>query len=271
MKWAITEQFREYLQYGPFVVRTDNNPLTYVLTTPNLDAIGHRWVAALAGFDMSIEYLKGTDNKVADTLSRVSVRLDKETVDEILERAKNCMAPRAETDDPRLVQQAEIMEEDFVIQVRAIADEEPAVKKLQQADWPMLQRHDPVLRHVLDWMALPSHGRSSLGDHLKGKIPAGTEKPFQLRQKDFVVKQQMLYLKVTPPNTQEEVYAFVIPGIKRRVALDGCHRFMGHQGRDRTLSLLKERFWWPGMVKECTLALKRLLTMHRFRSQGSNT
>ena len=197
LKWAITEQFREYLQYGPFVVRTDNNPLTYVLTTPNLDAIGHRWVAALADFDMSIEYLKGTDNKVADTLSRVSVRLDKETVDEILERAKNCMAPRAKTDDPRLVQQAEIMEEDFVIQVRAIADKEPAMRKLEQADWPMLQRHDPVLRHVLDWMALPSHGRSSLGDHLKGKIPAGTEKPFQIRQKDFVLKQQMLYLKVT--------------------------------------------------------------------------
>ena len=69
----------------------------------------------MAGFDMSIEYLRGTDNKVANALSRVSVRLDKDTFDEILEHAKNCMAPRAETDDPRLVQQAEIMEEDFVI------------------------------------------------------------------------------------------------------------------------------------------------------------
>ena len=135
-------------------------------------------MAALADFDMSIEYLRGTDNKVADTLSRVSVRLDKDTVDEILERAKNCMAPRAKTDNPRLVQQAEIMEEDFVIQIRAIADEEPAMRKLQQADWPMLQRHDPVLRHVLDWMALPSHGRSSLGDHLRGKIPTGNGEAF---------------------------------------------------------------------------------------------
>ena len=27
LKWAVTEQFREYLQYGPFKVRTDNNPL----------------------------------------------------------------------------------------------------------------------------------------------------------------------------------------------------------------------------------------------------
>ena len=105
-----------------------------------MDAIGHRGAVALAGFDMSIEYLRGTDNKVADALSRISVQLDKETIDEILERAKNCMTLQTETDDPRLVQQAEIMEEDFVIQVRAIADEDPAMKKLQQADWP----HAPV-------------------------------------------------------------------------------------------------------------------------------
>ena len=32
LKWAITEQFHEYLQYQPFTVRTDNNPLTYILT-----------------------------------------------------------------------------------------------------------------------------------------------------------------------------------------------------------------------------------------------
>ena len=45
LKWAVTEQFREYLQYKEFTVRTDNNPLTYILTTPGLDALGHRWVA----------------------------------------------------------------------------------------------------------------------------------------------------------------------------------------------------------------------------------
>ena len=92
---------------------------------------------------MNIKYLRGTDNKVADALSRVSVWLDKDMVNKILECAKNSMAPRAEMDDPRLVQQAEIMEEDFAIQVRAIADEDPMMKMLQQADWPMLQCYDP--------------------------------------------------------------------------------------------------------------------------------
>ena len=49
LKWAVTQQFKEYLMYQPFTVRTDNNPLTYMLTTPNLDAMGHCWVSALAG------------------------------------------------------------------------------------------------------------------------------------------------------------------------------------------------------------------------------
>ena len=51
LKWAITEHFKEYLLYPPFLVRTDNNPLMYIMTTPNLDATGHQWVGALARFN----------------------------------------------------------------------------------------------------------------------------------------------------------------------------------------------------------------------------
>ena len=47
LKWAVTERFHEYLYGGTFEVYTDNNPLTYVLTTAKLDAAGQRWVAAL--------------------------------------------------------------------------------------------------------------------------------------------------------------------------------------------------------------------------------
>ena len=41
VKWSMMEHFKEYLAFTPFVVRTDNNPLTYVLTMPNLDVTGH--------------------------------------------------------------------------------------------------------------------------------------------------------------------------------------------------------------------------------------
>ena len=39
LKCAVTEHFKEYLPFQPFLVRTDNNPLTYIMTTPNLDPL----------------------------------------------------------------------------------------------------------------------------------------------------------------------------------------------------------------------------------------
>ena len=48
LKWAITEQFHEYLYGNTFDIYTDNNPLTYVVMTAKLDAMGHRWVTSLA-------------------------------------------------------------------------------------------------------------------------------------------------------------------------------------------------------------------------------
>ena len=45
LKWSVTDHFHEYLYGGTFDVYTDNNPLTYILTTAKLDAIGQRWVA----------------------------------------------------------------------------------------------------------------------------------------------------------------------------------------------------------------------------------
>ena len=80
LKWAITEHFKEYLLYQPFLVKTDSNPLTYFMTTPNLDATGHQWVSALAKYDFWLEYQKGQDNAMADTLSRVTTHLGPEAV-----------------------------------------------------------------------------------------------------------------------------------------------------------------------------------------------
>ena len=129
LKWAITEQFRGYLSYKPFVVQMDNNPLTYIMTTLNLDVMGHRWVNALARFDFKIEYLKGSDNKVTDVLSHVKTSLvdattkefldedpnflsedpnawtkvQKEAVNEVMERAKFQHILHAETDNSMLI------------------------------------------------------------------------------------------------------------------------------------------------------------------------
>ena len=60
LKWVVTEQFHEYLSpYGKnrneFVVHTDNNPLTYIFSSANLDAAGQCWVAHLISYNFSLE------------------------------------------------------------------------------------------------------------------------------------------------------------------------------------------------------------------------
>ena len=85
LKWSVMEHFKEYLAYAPFVVRMDNNPFTYILTTPNLDATGHRWVSTLASFEFTLEYQKGVDNGAANALSQAPISHDCVTVRSLLE------------------------------------------------------------------------------------------------------------------------------------------------------------------------------------------
>ena len=150
LKWAITEQFREYLQYRPLTVLTDNNPLTNILMTPNLDALGHRWVAALAGYNMTIKYLKGSDNKVADALSRIETRLDPDTVTELLNHAKAGAPAQAETDDIRIIEEEERTDQEVILWTIQLACQDKKFHNLHTENWRQAQLMDPVIPHVLD-------------------------------------------------------------------------------------------------------------------------
>ena len=77
LKWAITEQFKDYLYYATtFSVFADNDPLTYIMTTAKLNATGIRWVGELAEYNFSIHYRPGKNNGDADGLSRMPLKMD---------------------------------------------------------------------------------------------------------------------------------------------------------------------------------------------------
>ena len=61
--------------------------------------------------------------------------------------------------------------------------------------------------------------------------------------------------------------AFVVPANRCQALLDGCHREAGHQGRDRTLSLLREHFWWPRMAVQAVLCVKNCTKCRRFEAR----
>ena len=71
LKWGIMNKFHEYLYGAEFQMFTDNNPLTYVLTTSKLDATGHKWAAALSNYTFSILYKLGKANRDANALPRI--------------------------------------------------------------------------------------------------------------------------------------------------------------------------------------------------------
>ena len=149
LKWAMTEQFREYLQYQPFLIRTDNNPLTYVLTTPNLDAIGHRWVAAMVGYNFEIQYECGLDNKVADAFGRIGGHLaeddvkqllNQSAIKELLSHAVHYGMPWAESDNPRVTQEHEKAEGEIIMQARMLAETKKNYQNLADSQWVVTQR-----------------------------------------------------------------------------------------------------------------------------------
>ena len=81
----------------------------------------------------------------------------------------------------------------------------------------------------------------------------------------------ILYRKTYSDNSSSKkiLWQLIVPKAYRSRALAGCHDDVGHQGRMRTLSLLRERFFWPGMqteaiqyVLKCTRCLRRKTPSH---------
>ena len=72
----------------------------------------------------------------------------------------------------------------------------------------------------------------------------------------FTTLRGTLYLCSTPKGENEDLLLFMVPKMHQTAALNGCHQDAGHQGSDHTLSLLQERFWWPGMAKQMRQVIK---------------
>lgn len=70
LKWAVCDKFSHWLKGHRFTVWSDNNPLTYILTKPKLDACEQRWVSKLAPYSFEIKHIPGRLNVVAEALSR---------------------------------------------------------------------------------------------------------------------------------------------------------------------------------------------------------
>ena len=265
LKWAVTEQFQEYLlPYGKnrneFVVRTDNNPLTYIFSSANLDAAGQRWVAHLASYNFSLEYQKGKDNTVANFLSQMNERLPEEEVQEYLNQIPhpgvkavldNAITPIEEHAEQgvRLTPDCQEGSQEETVEAR------PArLATTNVTDWKQEQKEDPVLYQVAKHLRVPHETfKAALHKVLDKKATVTYVKA----KEQLLIKNGLLYLKTRQGQADEIVFQFVVPQRHRGTALDGCHREAAHQGQRCSAALMQEHFWWPDMTQDLRNHMKK--------------
>ena len=274
LKWAITEQFHEYLSpYGKnqneFVVCTDNNLLTYIFSSANLDAAGQWWVARLASYNFSLEYQKGKDNTVADFLSRMNERLPEKEVQEYLNQIPypgvkavldNAITPLEERAEqgvrPTPDRQGVPQEETIVARPARLAT-------TNITNWKQEQKEDPALYQVAKHLRAPYETfKAAFHKVLDKKATAAYIKA----KEQLLIKNGLLYWKTWQGQADEIVFQFIVPQRHQGAALDGCHQEAAHQGQHCSIALMQERFWWPGMTRDLRNRIKKCSRCRKYEA-----
>ena len=60
--------------------------------------------------------------------------------------------PRAEADDPRVVEEHEKAEGEIIIQARMLAETKKNYQNLADSQWVVAQRSDRAIRLIMDWL-----------------------------------------------------------------------------------------------------------------------
>ena len=257
LKWAVTEQFHEYLSpYGKnqneFVVHT-NNPLTYIFSSANLDAAGQCWVACLTSYNFSLEYQKGKDNTVANFLSQMNERLPEEEVQEYLNKIPypgvKAVLDNAITPIKECAEQGVQLSSDCqnVHQKEMVEARPTRLPTTNVTDWKLEQKEDPVLYQAVKHLRVPCDMfKAALHKVLDKKATAAYVKV----KEQLLIKNGLLYCKTRQGQADEIVFQFVVPQRHQSTALDGCHQEVAHQGQRHSTTLMQECFWWPGMTRD---------------------
>lgn len=241
MKWAICERFRDYLYYTPsFIVYTDNNPLTYVLTTAKLNATMLRWVAELADFRFTIKYRPGKSNSDADGLSRMPLDIEKymltcsqQIQPDLLSSFSKGLSIHQKEAEPLLCPLT------IATAITELSSEPQtdAIKQFSPEDLRAAQEEDPLLQQVKQCVVQQQWPR--IKDVHSELSVFAREKVKLLCDADGVLRRQ------TSTRTQ-----LVVPPKFRPLILNQLHEEMGHLGVERTLHLVRERFFWPHMQRD---------------------
>ena len=240
LKWAVTEKFANYLGYGvKSTIYTDNNPLTYIMTSAKLNATGMRWVADLSAYDFELKYRPGKSNGDADGLSRnpssdieslereCTERCDREILASILTGDRDmddthCNAISVDTMNFPSLPSAGSNE-------ITVTNSDIQKAQLDDADvGPVFQAVATGTRpDRRDWKSLSAKSKQLFRHWKRLTIANGV-----------LVRNTSQKIQIILP---EKFYTLVFVEL---------HEKMGHLGVERVLDLARKRFFWPHMAAD---------------------
>nr|XP_055049769.1 uncharacterized protein LOC129435994 [Misgurnus anguillicaudatus] len=291
LKWAVTSKFNDYLYGAEFVVVTDSNPLTYILTSAKLDATSYRWLSSLSTYNFKLQYRAGSQNRDADGLSRrphgeplddlVSQkererikqftlhRLSETGVEDsvILPEAINAICERHQLreflDDVGLSDASITLVKSLALHADVLPDgfeqeDEhglPVIPYLSREELIKQQKMDPDLKVIMDWM------------EWNDKPPDPKSHPHTValwirEWNRLKLIEGVLYRERTDQGVTH--YQLTLPVALRGMVLKSLHDDMGHMSMERTIDLIRNRFFWPKMalaveekIKTCERCVRR--------------
>ena len=121
-------------------------------------------------------------------------------------------------------------------------------------NWKQEQKEDPVLYQVAKHLRAPREiFKAALHKVMDKKATAAYVKA----KEHLLIKNGLLYRKTRQGQADEIVFQFIVPQRHWGTTLDGCHQEAAHQGQRRSIALMQECFWWPGMTRDLRNCIKK--------------
>lgn len=239
LKWAVYEKFRDYLYYAPsFTIYTDNNLLTYVMSSAKLNTVGHRWVGELSDFRFEIKYRPGKTNIDADTLSHMPLNIDKYVKECTVELSQEVV--QATWNGTKAAQEQDVAWVSALALTTNANQEPPApIPTISKEELARAQREDQAVGEIIKLKETDA----VLTSDTRKTVNRAARKLFHEWSRLYL-SDGLLY------RCTSERQQVVLPARYRPMVLRYLHDDMGHIDTERVLSLARVRFYWPYMAKE---------------------